>query len=241
MIENLQFILIISLTLLAALAVVFIAFTLVVRGHLARQRKKVESFGRGSEQQVEAILKKAFGDESVLTGIYLPYINLDYDKFAEIDHILILRSGIFVIEVKSHNGYINNPNQHDWWQTYNDKKIRFYNPLRQNNTHTKIVSEILKANGQYNVPIYSVVVFTSNRVTFARKYDNLVQKRELVGYIKRVGKKNAIPAAQLRRVKSIITGAAATGSSVERKHRSAMRRYQEKNRYQSKNKQNRSE
>lgn len=233
---NLQLILISSLTLIGALAVVLVIFTLVVRGRLARKRKKVESFGRGSEQQVEAILKKAFGDENVLTGIYLPYINLDYDKFAEIDHILILRSGIFVIEVKSHNGFINNPNQHDWWQTYNDKKIRFYNPLRQNNTHAKIVSEILKANGQYNVPIYNVVVFTSNRVTFARKYDNLIQKHELVGYIKRVGKKNTISVAQVRRVKSIIVGNAVTGSAVERKHRSAMRRYQEKNRYQNKNK-----
>lgn len=99
------------------------------------------------------MLKKAFGEENVMTGVYLPYINLDYDKFAEIDQIVILRSGVFVIEVKSHNGFIDNPNQHDWWQTYNDKKIRFYNPLRQNNTHARIVGDILKSGGQYKVPI----------------------------------------------------------------------------------------
>ena len=139
MTENIKILLVSALTLVGALAVVMIVFAIVVRRHMARQRKKVESFGKESEQRVDAMLKKAFGEENVMTGVYLPYINLDYDKFAEIDQIVILRSGVFVIEVKSHNGFIDNPNQHDWWQTYNDKKIRFYNPLRQNNTHARIV------------------------------------------------------------------------------------------------------
>ena len=100
MTENIKIILVSALTLVGALAVVMIVFAIVVRRHMARQRKKVESFGKESEQQVDAMLKKAFGEENVMTGVYLPYINLDYDKFAEIDQIVILRSGVFVIEVQ---------------------------------------------------------------------------------------------------------------------------------------------
>lgn len=230
MTENIKILLVSALTLVGALAVVMIVFAIVVRRHMARQRKKVESFGKESEQRVDAMLKKAFGEENVMTGVYLPYINLDYDKFAEIDQIVILRSGVFVIEVKSHNGFIDNPNQHDWWQTYNDKKIRFYNPLRQNNTHARIVGDILKSGGQYNVPIHNVVVFTSNRVSFSNKYDNLLKKHEFIGYIKRVGKKNSMSVTQTSRVRALIKSKAVTGTKVERSHRNAMRKYQEKKR-----------
>ena len=82
MTENIKILLVSALTLVGALAVVMIVFAIVVRRHMARQRKKVESFGKESEQRVDAMLKKAFGEENVMTGVYLPYINLDYDKFA---------------------------------------------------------------------------------------------------------------------------------------------------------------
>ncbi|MCI8388290.1 MAG: NERD domain-containing protein [Clostridiales bacterium] len=226
--ESLKSLLICLATLAATLTIIVTAFYIVIRRKTSKKRKQVEGYGRESEQRVDTLLKKEFGESAVMTGIYLPYINLDYEKHAEIDHVVINRSGVFVIEVKSHNGFIKNPNEHDWWQTYNDKKIRFYNPLRQNNTHVKIIQNILKSKGQYNVPLYNVVVFTSNRVTFSHAYDNLVKTNELVGYIKRVGKKNALSTQQTARVRSILASFAKSDASVARKHKNAMRKFNNK-------------
>ncbi|MBQ8508830.1 MAG: NERD domain-containing protein [Clostridia bacterium] len=222
--DNIKTLLICLATLVGTLAVVIAAFAIVVRYKTTARRRKIEQYGRESEARIDALLKKNFGDAAVFSGIYLPYLNTP-DKHAEIDHLVITRSGVYVIEVKSHNGYIQSPDERNWWQTYNDKKIQFYNPIRQNNTHVKIVQEILKAEGQYNVPMYNIVVFTSHRVTFSKKHDNVIPTEGLVGYIRRVGKKNALSTSQVGRVRRAIAGKIVSGKDVARKHKRAIRNY----------------
>ena len=158
------------ITILASVLAVIVAasviFTVVIKIQTAARRRKVEGYGRESEARIDALLKKAFGDDAVFSGVFLPYLRSETGKHAEIDHIVVTRSGVCVVEVKSHNGMIRCPDEKYWWQTYNDKKISFYNPIRQNKTHQKIVGELLRSEGQYNVPVYSVVVLTSRRETF---------------------------------------------------------------------------
>ena len=212
-------------SILAVVILTAVIFTVIVKIQTAARRKKIESYGRESEARIDALLKKAFGDDAVFSGVFLPYLRSENGKHAEIDHLVVTRSGICVIEVKSHNGQIRCPDEKYWWQTYNDKKISFYNPLRQNKTHTKIVGELLRFEGQYNVPVYSVVVFTSRRVTFSHKYSNLIKTDQLVDYIKRNGKKNALSTSQTRRVRDIIKHSASKSKRVARRHRTAMRSY----------------
>ncbi len=217
------------LIILATLALVVIVaaalFYVLIKVQTAARRHRIEGYGRESEQRIDALLKKSFTEAAVMTGVYLPYLRSGNGKHAEIDHLIINRQGIFVIEVKSHNGYIRCPDEKMWWQTYNDKKISFYNPMRQNQTHTKIVSEILKSEGQYNVPVHSVVVFTSRRATFSHRYNNLVNSDTLVSYIRKTGKKNAITASQVNRVRSIIKDHAAKDRKTARRHRNAVRKH----------------
>lgn len=223
--ENLQTLIIIAVTLIAVIAVAIIVFVLLIKFKTAAKRRKIESYGRESEARIDALLKKAFGDDAVFSGIYLPYTRSEQKKYAEIDHLVVTRGGICVIEVKSHNGYIRCPDEREWWQTYNDKKISFYNPLRQNKTHTKIVGEILRAQGHYNVPIYSVVVFTSRKVTFSHTYSNVIRTDKLVEYVRKNGKKNALSTSQTRKVRDIIKHKSTTDKGTVRRHRSTMRRF----------------
>ena len=118
-----------------------------------------------------------------------------------------------------------NPNEHDWLQIYNDKKLKFYNPLRQNNTHVRIINDILKSEGQYNVPLYNIVVFTSNKVSFTNSYENLIKTSQLVTYIRRHGKKNALSTAQTARIRAIIKRHAIRDPRVMRRHKNEMRKY----------------
>ncbi len=226
--ENLQTLIIIAVTLISIIAVAAIVFVLLIKIKTAAKRRKIESYGKESEARIDALLKKAFGDDAVFSGIYLPYTRSDQKKYAEIDHLVVTRGGVCVVEVKSHNGYIRCPDEREWWQTYNDKKISFYNPIRQNKMHTKIVGEILRNEGQYNVPIYSVVVFTSRRVTFSHKYDNVIRTDKLVDYIKKNGKKNTLSTSQTRRVRDIIKHAAVKNRTVARHHKNAIRKFKKK-------------
>lgn len=223
--ETLQTLLITAGAVLGVLIISAIVFVLLIKIKTSARRRKIESYGRESEARIDALLKKAFGDDAVFSGIYLPYMRSEAKKYAEIDHLVVTRAGICVVEVKSHNGYIRCPDEREWWQTYNDKKISFYNPLRQNKTHSKIVGEILRAQGHYNVPIYSVVVFTSRKVTFSHTYSNVIKSDKLVEYIRKNGKKNALSTSQVRRVRDIIKHKSTTDKSTVRRHRSAMRRF----------------
>lgn len=211
--------------LVGVIAISAVVFALLIKIQTAAKRRKIESYGRESEARIDALLKKAFGDDAVFSGIYLPYTRSDEKKYAEIDHLVVTRAGICVIEVKSHNGFIRCPDERNWWQTYNDKKISFYNPLRQNKTHSKIVGEILRSQGHYNVPIYSVVVFTSRKVTFSHKYDNVIRTDKLVDFVRKNGKKNALSTSQTRRVRDIIKHKSTTDRSVARRHRSSFRKF----------------
>lgn len=90
------------------------------------------------------------GELVVLKNIYVPY----RDKTSEIDLLMIHEKGIFVFESKNYSGWIfGSADQLNWTQSLqNGEKHRFYNPIRQNQTHIKALAEYL------NIPIAS---FTS--------------------------------------------------------------------------------
>ncbi len=223
-----KLIIILAASLAAVILISVIVFVLIIKIQTAAKRRKIEGYGQKSEQRIDSLLKEAFGEEAVFSGIYIQYLKSEAKKYAEIDHLVVTRSGICVIEVKSHNGSIRCPDEKYWWQTYNDKKISFYNPLWQNKMHTRIVGELLRSEGQYNVPIYSVVVFTSRRVTFSKNYDNVIRTEKLVDYVKKNGKKNALSTSQTRRVRDIIKHSSTKDKSVARRHKSAIRGFKKK-------------
>ena len=79
----------------------------------------------------------------------------------QIDHILVSRFGVFVIETKSYTGWIFANAEHPTWTqvTFNDK-FKFQNPIHQNYLHVKVVQELLDF-----VPmsaIQAMVVFTGD-------------------------------------------------------------------------------
>jgi hypothetical protein len=79
----------------------------------------------------------------------------------QIDHILVSRFGVFVIETKSYTGWIFANAEHPTWTqvTFNDK-FKFQNSIHQNYLHVKAVQELLDF-----VPtsaIHSAVVFTGD-------------------------------------------------------------------------------
>jgi hypothetical protein len=81
------------------------------------------------------------------------------DGTTQIDHILVSRFGVFVIETKHHKGWIfANAKQANWTQVLFKVKFKFQNPILQNFRHVRAVQELL--NFLPHNAIKSVVVFT---------------------------------------------------------------------------------
>lgn len=75
----------------------------------------------------------------------------------QIDHVIVSRFGIFVIETKNMKGWIFG-RQHDatWTQQIFKHRQKFLNPLRQNYKHTQALMELL---GVPQDTVHSVIAF----------------------------------------------------------------------------------
>jgi hypothetical protein len=81
------------------------------------------------------------------------------DGTTQIDHILISRFGVFVIETKDYKGWIfANPLQANWTQVLFNYKYKFQNPIFQNARHVRAVRALLDFLPASTIK--SVVVFT---------------------------------------------------------------------------------
>jgi restriction system protein len=77
----------------------------------------------------------------------------------QIDHVIVSKYGIFVVETKNIKGWIyGDEKQAQWTQVLFRKKFRFQNPLHQNFRHTKALAEFL---GIEHSKMHSVVMFWS--------------------------------------------------------------------------------
>jgi Nuclease-related domain len=94
-------------------------------------------------------------DYHLLNHVTLPL----KDGTTQVDHILVSRFGVFVIETKDYKGWIfANPKQATWTQVIFKAKFRFQNPIFQNIRHVRAVQDLL----DFLPPeaVKSIVVFT---------------------------------------------------------------------------------
>ena len=104
------------------------------------------------------------------------------DGTTQIDHILISRNGVFVIDTKHYSGWIfGEVHSKVWNQVIYRIKHKFQNPIHQNFKHLTIVRALL----DFIPPdsIFSIVVFTGDGVFKTKKPDGVFYIEELVKFI----------------------------------------------------------
>jgi hypothetical protein len=118
-------------------------------------------------------------DYHLMNHITLPLAN----GTTQIDHILVSRFGVFVIETKDYKGWIfGNPKHATWTQVLFKRKYKFQNPIFQNHLHVRAVRDLLDF-----VPpdaVRSVVVFTGDAVFKNPLPDGVCYMRGLVEHIR---------------------------------------------------------
>ena len=122
-------------------------------------RYRAWSFQNHGEVVVSRELKANFSspDFHLLNHITLKL----KDGTTQVDHILVSRFGVFVIETKDYKGWIfANAKHATWTQVLYRVKFKFQNPIFQNMRHVRAVEELL----DFLPPeaIKSAVVFTGS-------------------------------------------------------------------------------
>ena len=75
------------------------------------------------------------------------FIIKDESDSTQIDHIIVSKYKIFVVETKEMDGWIfGNERSASWTQSFYNNKRQFQNPLRQNYKHTMSLSKYLDIN-----------------------------------------------------------------------------------------------
>lgn len=129
--------------------------------YIYKPKQSAEALGGIGESKVSSIIGRSIIGEKY---VFNDYVILNNGQTSQIDHIVVNKSGVFVIETKNYSGRIyGGEEQQEWTQVLagGNEKNKFYNPLKQNATHIYNLKKIIK-----NVPFHSVVVFVQNNTEF---------------------------------------------------------------------------
>ena len=107
------------------------------------------------------------------------------DGTTQIDHILVSRFGVFVIETKNMKGWIfGSAHQKQWTQRIFKHSSKFQNPIHQNYKHLKTLENCL------DIPVdclFSVIVFIGDSTFKTPMPDNVTYAKGCIKYIKSKG------------------------------------------------------
>ena len=136
--------------------------------------------GARGERRVDSVLNRKLpaNEYKVFHDITLPS---SYGS-TQIDHIVVSRYGLFVIETKNYTGWIfGDAKSKQWTQVVFKEKNRFMNPLRQNYKHTKAVESFFSLRPKY---VHSVVVFVGDAKFKTDLPANVLHRRGLGPHIR---------------------------------------------------------
>lgn len=160
-----------------------------------RLLKTVTSVNRGTKTERDLILtllKRGIPAQTIFHDLYIRKQN---GKFSQIDVVVATAEGILVFEVKDYSGRIyGDANYTNWTKVmaYGKKKYRFYNPIKQNNSHIQSLKKQLE---QFkNIPFFSIILFYGNcelkEINYVPQGTYLVKAHRLFEVLKHIKKNN---------------------------------------------------
>jgi hypothetical protein len=142
-----------------------LAILMIFTANIKLSKPKIK--GDVGEKIIERKLKKLPEDYKILNNILIK----NNDRSSQIDHIVVSKFGVFVIETKMYKGWIyGKEKQRRWIQNLYGKKYYFQNPLHQNYGHIQNLKEI---KGLEDVKFISLILF-SERATLKNKIRNVI-------------------------------------------------------------------
>lgn len=141
------------------------------------------------EWQVNLLIKFFLDKDNyhLIKNVTLPTVSDDKEYgTTQIDHIIVSKYGIFVVETKNMKGWIfGSANQMQWTQKIFKHSSKFQNPLYQNYKHVKTLEALLLVDvSTKNDCIFSVIIFIGDSTFKTKMPDNVRFARGGIEYIK---------------------------------------------------------
>lgn len=154
------------------------------------RRTRAENLGDYGERRMATYL------EDLPCEVYRVYNDIllrDGNYTTQVDHIIISRYGVFVIEMKNIHGKIYGTGKSEYWSQYlPDRGYKRYgytqkhsirNPLWQNAGHIRSLRKLVFGN---DVPVYGIVVFPTEAELFVEVDQPVLYMWDVVAYIKSI-------------------------------------------------------
>ncbi|OHX68621.1 hypothetical protein NH26_18640 [Flammeovirga pacifica] len=185
---------------------------------------KAEKQGKLGEYKVAKKLKKlSKTDYIILNDLLLK----NGSSTTQIDHIVISRYGLFVIETKNYKGWIFGRDYQEYWtQTLYKNKHKLYNPVKQNQTHIYSLQRILSDYSHINYQ--SIIVFSGEaKLKKVSSKVPVIYLKDLIKTIKRNREKVCLSDFEMTQIADKLK---ATHTNSKADHRAHVRRIKEKKR-----------
>jgi restriction system protein len=131
------------------------------------------------ESHINKVIARSLNSENyrLLKNVTFPTDN----GSTQIDHLLVSKYGVFVIETKNMQGWIfGGAKQATWTQKIYRHTSKFQNPLHQNYKHTQTVQATL---GLTSEQVFSLVVFLGHCDFKTTMPENVVYPKGMIRYI----------------------------------------------------------
>ncbi|EHR0921363.1 NERD domain-containing protein [Vibrio parahaemolyticus] len=117
-------------------------------------------------------------DYTLIKDVTLP----TSDGTTQVDHIVVSKYGIFVVETKNMKGWIfGSARQKQWTQKIYRHSSKFQNPLHQNYKHIKALETLLGCSEEH---LHSVIVFIGDSTFKTEMPPNVTYARGSIRYIR---------------------------------------------------------
>lgn len=197
--------------------ILIIIIFLIVYGVLYYFKKKILPgiIGAYGEYKVSSKLKRLNKNEYIVLNDILLKKN---NSTSQIDHIIICKSGIIVIETKNYKGWIHGHEKSQYWsQTIYKKKDKFFNPIKQNWVHIHALKNILSEH--LRIKYFPIIVFSGNaELKNITSSIPVIYKRKILRTIRKINDQNNLSFDQMKYISDKILENNVTGRKVNREH-----------------------
>lgn len=184
---------------------------IIILAILILKRRKSYIIENQGEREVAEVLKKIKGYK-LLNDILIK----NQDKTTQIDHVLIGKKGIFVIETKDFSGIIKGEEYSKvWTQIIKGYSNEFYNPIRQNYGHIKALENLTKRR---NIFISTIVFTDKSNIEEVDTETAVIQLKDLKKFIKKYPSNININKEEIESIYNLIKKNNINSSRIRKKH-----------------------
>lgn len=130
------------------------------------------------------------------------YVRRSDGKLTQVDHVIVSRYQVFVLETKNYAGTIYGEESDTYWtQAFGKKERLFYSPILQNEGHVKALLHQVGGASE----VQSIVVFSDQTRLRVNPYmeSKVLSNRDLLAYIGRF-KRKVLTAAEVERWNTVL-------------------------------------